>query len=173
MVSNDTLIKLKTLAERGVDGEKENAAALLQKLCEKNNISLDQLESEDLKFRWFKYPRDAQFRKLITQCIYKTMGPGFKAYTIDRKNQVGVECTPAQAIEIQLDYEFYAKHLKNELSRMVSAFIDANHIFPPNAPKGDGSGFDEKDIYLIRGIERRTRVQQIAQNGNSTQEGLC
>ncbi len=39
--------KLHALAERGVGGEKINAEYKLKELCQKHNISLDDLESEE------------------------------------------------------------------------------------------------------------------------------
>ena len=44
------------LAERGVGGEKETAAKMLQRLLEKNGIStLEELEKEEVEYFLFSY----------------------------------------------------------------------------------------------------------------------
>lgn len=48
--------KLQALAERGVGGEKETAAKMLQRLLEKNGIStLEELEKEEVEYFLFSY----------------------------------------------------------------------------------------------------------------------
>jgi hypothetical protein len=67
------LQKLKTLAERGSHGERENAAALLLKLCKKYDMTLDQIESSDERtIRYFKYKNGKVFeRRYVTIPCYK------------------------------------------------------------------------------------------------------
>lgn len=58
--------KLQALAERGVGGEKDTAAKMLQKMLEKNGISsLDELESEKYEYTLFSY-RGKHEIKLLT-----------------------------------------------------------------------------------------------------------
>ncbi len=65
--------KLLALAERGVGGEKDTAAKMLQRMLEKNGIqSLDELESE--KYEYVLFPYNGKYeKKLLKQCIYKVM----------------------------------------------------------------------------------------------------
>lgn len=161
----DTLQKLRILAERGCGGEKDNAEALLKKLCEKHNVFIEDLELKEIEMHWFKFHRQfSAFKKLLYQCIYKTMGDkDYKLYRRGReRGSVGLECTVAQAVEIELDYEFYSKHLEDEISRVTNAFIQVNGIFPPDVKVVETEGKME-DIYLEMGIEKRTRFAQIGQ----------
>lgn len=66
--------KLQALAERGIGGEKETAAKMLQRLLEKNGIStLEELEKEEVEYFLFSYKGRHEI-KLLKQCIYKVLG---------------------------------------------------------------------------------------------------
>lgn len=66
--------KLQALAERGVGGEKETAAKMLQRLLEKNGIStLEELEKEEVEYFLFSYKGRHEI-KLLKQCMYKVLG---------------------------------------------------------------------------------------------------
>ncbi|MFA5378381.1 MAG: hypothetical protein WC455_21685 [Dehalococcoidia bacterium] len=161
------LKKLKALAERGVGGEKENAKRLLENLCNKYQISPDQIESfDEKKMRWFRHQRGRRFKHLLCQCMYKTLGEGAKKYTHGKASEIGVECTAAQGMEIELDYAFYSDALEVEIERLVEMFIQKNDIFPPNCVVSSGNnGLTEEDISLYRGIKKHTRVLKISGNG--------
>ena len=50
----DLAKKLKALADRGVDGEKTNAEAMLNSLMKKHNITIEEIEGEELLDFFFK-----------------------------------------------------------------------------------------------------------------------
>jgi hypothetical protein len=165
------LKKLKALAERGVGGEKENAQMLLERLCDKYQISPDQVESSDeKKLRWFRYRKGPALRKLLAQCIFKTLGKDSKTFghAHTRAREFAAECTAAEGIEIELDYDFYADALQKEMTRMLEMFIQKNSIFPPNVDlDSSGKEISEEDMLLYRSIKKQTRVLRI---GNSPEE---
>jgi hypothetical protein len=161
------LKRLKSLADRGVGGEKENATVLFEKLCKKYQISPEQIESpEEREMRWFKHKRGELFQKLMCQCIYK-IGLGGKAYTHGKNRaEVGIECTTAEAIEIELDYKFYESALEKEMERLYNMFIQKNGMFPRSnkmetTEPSEEKEVTEEDILLYRSIKRQTRVLQI------------
>lgn len=166
------LKRLKALAERGIGGEKENAQRLLDKLCEKYGILPREVEgSDERKLRWFRFRKGAQFRKLLGQCIFKTVGKGRPTYkhTHSRIRELGTECTAAEGIEIELDYDFYADALKEEMTRLVEMFIQKNDLFPPNCDVAKDSCMTEADMLLYRGIKKKSRVLLLDTGGK---EGL-
>lgn len=141
--------KLQALAERGVGGEKETAARKLQELLEKNGISsVEELAQDEYIFTLFSY-NGVLGRKLLSQCIYKVMG-----YDSDRtqykpahtRQKIGVYCTKAQKLEIELEYEFYERLFEEQQELFLSAFIQKQRIFPPDAPVNDAEP-TERDIY--------------------------
>lgn len=159
--------KLQALAERGVGGEKETAAKMLQRLLEKNGIStLEELEKEEAEYFLFSYKGRHEI-KLLKQCIYKVLGysDNTEYYrTRGTRQKIGIYCTKAQRIEIELEFEFYRNVFYEELSVFMDAFIQAQKIFPPDAPHGSFDEFNERDMkiaLMAGGIDKRTRAEMI------------
>lgn len=159
--------KLQALAERGVGGEKETAKEKLQKMLEKHGIhSLEELEQEETEFTLFSYKGEHE-KTLLHQCIYKVMTASNKTDYYKRRGtrqKVGIYCTPAQKIEIELEFEFYRNLFNEQLELFMQAFIQAQRIFPPDAPHGKYDELSERDMkvsFMASGIDRRTRAEMI------------
>lgn len=153
--------KLQALEERGVGGEKTTAQKKLAKLLKDNGInSLDELQKEEYEYTIFSYNGKHEI-KLLRQCMYKVMGAksdrtAYKPY--GRRQKIGIYCTKAQKIEIELEFEFYRNVFYEELSTFMDAFIQAQKIFPEDAPVGDYDEFNERDMkiaFMATGIERQ------------------
>ena len=162
------LQKLKILAERGSPGERDNAKLLLEKLCNKYNVSLDQIESsEKIELRWFRHKSGKLHMTLLNQCIYKVLNREFTGYQRSRgskkTSEIGVECTAPEGIEIELDYAFYAKHFEKETNRLLDMFIQKNNIFRTGGKVSDSkeSKVTEEDILMYQSIKKQTRTLQI------------
>jgi hypothetical protein len=162
--------KLQALAERGVGGEKTTAQKKLAKLLKDNGInSLDELQKEEYEYTIFSYKGKHEI-KLLRQCMYKVMGAksdrtAYKPY--GRRQKIGIYCTKAQKIEIELEFEFYRNVFYEELSTFMDAFIQAQKIFPEDAPVGDYDEFNERDMkiaFMATGIERRSRAAMIEES---------
>ena len=155
----DRLKRLRALAERGVGGEKENAQRILERLCDKYGLDISQLDTEEKKLTWFRYRKGNHFRKLLAQCIVKVCGKGTKLYGHNREatraREYAVECTASEAVEIELDYEFYADALQKELDRLISMFIQKNNIFPKDVTVAEDCELTEEDILLYRSIKHQ------------------
>lgn len=145
--------KLQALAERGVGGEKTTAQKKLAKLLKDNGInSLDELQKEEYEYTIFSYNGKHEI-KLLRQCMYKVMGAksdrtAYKPY--GRRQKIGIYCTKAQKIEIELEFEFYRNVFYEELSTFMDAFIQAQKIFPEDAPvlsRSARAGKSQKSSY--------------------------
>lgn len=152
--------KLQALAEQGVGGEKTTAQKKLAKLLKDNGInSLDELQKEEYEYTIFSYNGKHEI-KLLRQCMYKVMGAksdrtAYKPYGRRQK------------IEIELEFEFYRNVFYEELSTFMDAFIQAQKIFPEDAPVGDYDEFNERDMkiaFMATGIERRSRAAMIEES---------
>lgn len=157
--------KLQALAERGVGGEKETAAHKLQELLEKNGISsVEELAQDQYIFTVFSY-NGVLGRKLLSQCIYKVMG-----YNSNRtqykpphtRQKIGVYCTKAQKLEIELEFEFYERLFEEQQELFLSAFIQKQGIFPPDAPVSDAEP-TERDIRVLSGKEDNREIHSTTQ----------
>lgn len=170
--------KLQALAERGVGGEKETAEKMLQKMLEKNGIrSLDELQSE--KYEYVLFPYNGKYEmKLLKQCIYKVLtAASDRTYyrTKGKRQKLGIYCTKAQKIEIQMEFDFYRKVFYEELDIFISAFINAQSIFPPDAPVGIASSLNERKMKMLRmagEIDKRTRMAMIGDKGGENHKDV-
>ena len=163
--------KLQTLAERGVGGEKETAQRMLDKMLKENGITtLKELENEEYEYTLFSYNGKHEI-KLLRQCMYKVMGADSDRTpyrTKGKRQKLGIYCTPSQKIEIELEFDFYRNVFYEELQTFMDAFIQAQDIFPPDAPQGDGelTEDDIKMLFMAQGIERKQRHEMIESEEN-------
>ena len=74
----------------------------------------------------FRYKTPIE-RKLLLQVIYSVTGRAAYGcvgkYTGRKRKQVGIECTAAERLEIQFDYDFFREALEEEMDRFFSAFL--------------------------------------------------
>lgn len=159
--------KIHALAERGVGGEKETAEKMLRKILENNGISsVEELEKEEIEYKLFSYKGRHEV-ELLKQCMYKVMGAADQLAfykTKGKRQKIGIYCTKAQQIEIELEFEFYRNVFNEELSTFMEAFIQAQKIFPDDAPVSEWDEFSEKDMkiaFMSQGIEKRTRTERL------------
>ena len=75
--------RVQALAERGVAGEQESAAATLDRLMKQYGITEAELEEERREMAWFRYTTPIE-RKLLSQVIYSVTGRA--AYDLNRDN---------------------------------------------------------------------------------------
>ena len=131
----DLLKKLRELSMRGVDGEKENAQKLFDKLSKKYGICEGELNDECINVHKFKYHGEYEER-LLVQVIVKVLNkvPDFYSYTNNltgrkKRTVLGAKCTEAQRIEINFLFDFYNELYKKEMEYFYSAFIQKHRIF--------------------------------------------
>ena len=128
--------KIQALAERGDRGEKESAAALLERLMKQHGITETELEEDRRELAWFRFKTPLE-RRLLNQIIYAVTGRIASGcvgrYTNRTRKMLGIECTAAERLEIKFSFELYNAALKKELERFYSAFVNKNDIFPENA----------------------------------------
>ena len=65
--------RVQALAERGVAGEQESAAATLDRLMKQYGITEAELAEERREMEWFRYKTPIE-RKLLLQVIYSVTG---------------------------------------------------------------------------------------------------
>lgn len=127
------LKKLQALAERGVSGEKEGAQKKLKQLMKKYGIEeadISEDKEEDYDFRY----HDNFERKLLLQLFFKIV-PDYKSHVYVYKSGKGsrstyiIRCTKAQALQLQVEYDFYCELWKEEVNFFMKAFIQKHKIF--------------------------------------------
>lgn len=127
------LKKLQALAERGVGGEKETAKKKLAQLMEKYNIEETDLDEEKMEVHDFRYHNEFE-RRILRQLFYKIV-PDFRKHTYTyrygkgSRSICGIRCTKAQALQIQIEYDFYCGLWGEEVWFFLEAFIQKHRIF--------------------------------------------
>lgn len=165
----ELLKKIKALAERGDRGERKAAQRQLERLMKKYNVLEADLSDEILSIHWFKF-KNKYDRQLLVQVAYKiapdrdafehTMGKG-------KRTEVGVKCTKAEALQIQIEYEFYQRLLKEDMDFFFRAFIHKHEIFNHNPPPTDRAApkLTREELFrmgaMMNGMQDRTLHKMI------------
>ena len=137
MTEKEALLqKIKALADRGEGGERESAAALLEKLMNKYGISEEELNRERAQDYFFPYSQETE-RRLLNQIIYMVTGAGgygcVGSWSGRKRKKIGTTCTAAQKLEIEAYFAFYRAAMEKELEVFYSAFASKNGLYPPDS----------------------------------------
>lgn len=145
-------------------GEKDSATDLINKLKAKYGITDDMIESlndEKRTSHQFRY-QGKEGRKILYHVAYKIIGniDDLVVYTMKRKRQVMmllIECTDAEAIQIQFLYDFYYDLYHKELDLFMTAFINKHNLFGISNGQSGGPDYSDEDIDRIKGIMKNMR----------------
>lgn len=131
----EKLKKLRELALRGVDGEKTQAIAILEKLTQKYGVSMKELDEDIIEDFRFTFHGDKE-KKLLLQITYKVTNETNRFHTLFFTNtrrkcrtECEISCTKAQKIEIEFLFEFYKELWKKEIEALFSAYIQKHQLF--------------------------------------------
>lgn len=154
----ELLKKLQALAERGVGGERETAERKLQQLMKKYGIDEMEFAEDKMEEFEFKYS-NPQEEQLIRQLFFKMFGREWKTksytYRFGKGSRTirGIECTKAEGIQLQIEYEFYKDLWREEMELFWSAFIQKHRIFsirPDDTGDSDEPMTEERMAELMR-----------------------
>ncbi len=148
----ELILKIKALADKGIEGEKENAQKILNSLLKKYNITVESLETEEL--HWCKFDVTKVERRLLDQIAYSVTAD----FDLSIVNGITyLELTKAQEVEVRFKFSFYNNLYKKELELFYHAFIHKNDIYNKD-PKNtvDPNEFTEEEK------ERRRRVKEMS-----------
>ncbi len=133
--SEERLKKIKALALNGIDGEKENAAALLEQLTKKYGIAIGDLDEEKVEAFKIKVRGNEEMR-LLTQIVYKVTNETGNTYRLRYeeskrlcKSYLSVHCTAAEKAEIDVLFAFFKRIWAKDKERLFEAFIHKHRIF--------------------------------------------
>lgn len=144
------LRKLLALADRGEGGEKDNARRMLDKMLERHGLTIDDLVDERREIRWFPLVHKYD-RQLANQILAKVCDTHYPTTwrNKERPKQIGVEVTPAEAIEFELHYETLRKALIEHFDIAYAAFVQANRIYPSTRSDDSDESLSERDMQVV------------------------
>lgn len=155
--------KLKALADRGVDGEKANAADKLVKFMTKHGISLDDIEERKVRERVIKYKTGTSW--LISHIIWSVRNDiKFFGYRGKRTCFV-IYVTDFEFVEIQYMIDLYLKAWKKELTLFQSAFIHKNDLTFTGETSNEGPKRSREEslriVQMMNSIKKESRTKQL------------
>ena len=163
----ELLKKLQALAERGERGERTAARRQLERLMEKYGVQEADISDDALTMHWYRYSNPME-KKLLTQIFYK-VAPKRKTYKIaygeGTRTKAGILCTSAEALQIDVEYDFYKNLWAKELNFFLIAFIQKHQIFDMSPGHETDNTMDRETIMrmsmLIDGMEDATLHKMI------------
>lgn len=129
------LKKLLALAERGVQGEADNARRLLEKLCKEHGVSIEELFDENqVRSYYFKVGRNKIYLELFAQCYYKVANRNRLSYIQLSGGKIAVEMTAIQHAEMVSLFAWHKANFDNDLEEMkrsiLIAYCRKHHLYP-------------------------------------------
>lgn len=156
--------KLKSLADRGIGGEKINAEKMLNDLLKKHNLTIEDIDGEKIDNYFFKVKKEDSdlLHQVIKRVNYdlKLYGeiPAKDVKRLQMDGNYFTKCTASQFLEIKSMFDFYLKAYKQELKIFFSAFITANDLLA-KPPKSEATSINDLSD---EEINRWMRTQQMA-----------
>lgn len=167
MDKKEIILKLKALSERGINGEKENATKLLEKLMNKYGISEEEILEDEIKEVRIELRSDIEVR-LASQILYAFFNNASLYKSHNTRVQYYTQLTSSQEIEFKYMFSIYLEDFKKQQLIFYRAFINKNKIFPKecnriSAEDDEISSEERKEIILSQimaeGIEF-TRIRK-------------
>ena len=127
------LRKLQALAERGYRGEAENAKRLLEKLCKKYGVTLEDVLDQEKTSRYrFKVGRAKIWLDLFIQCFANVTGQKELRYRQATNSEIVVELTAYHYAEIANLFYWHKSNLKKDIEQsqrlVFEAYVRKHHI---------------------------------------------
>lgn len=117
------LLKLYELAKRGVRGEKVNAEVILDKMLKKHGFTLEDINQEIPKKRYYKYSTKMK-KSLITQIICKVTNR-LAIYEHGNYKHLSTEATDYEHVQILELIDFHFKNFEEERKQFIQDFTGA------------------------------------------------
>lgn len=134
------LQKLLTLSRRGIDGEKVNAATMLQKMLKKHSISISEIDSDIRKTRYYHYTTN-ESRKIIGQVLFHVLNTD-KIYVLRSYKDLSADATDYENVLIKEMIDFHLDNFKREKKKLLNDLSEAyvyKHELFSNQPSKKGS----------------------------------
>lgn len=111
----DRIAKIRELATRGIDGEKDAANIALEKLLKKYNINPSQVDEITKKQYFFKYATELDMRLFVQLLNYFFKGVVFQVYKHTfGKREMSIRLEYLDYITISCSYEYFKRHMSQE-----------------------------------------------------------
>lgn len=146
--------KILALVERGVPGEQDNAQRLLDELFAKYNLTMADLEDNPrTPHRFYGTKRKDDLTIAVMCAVLKTSQVHLRS-TKRGEHFLEVECTEAEAVQIQFQVDFYWKALQKEYKVFFHAFIVRNKLYNPNQNVDPDKTYTQEELDYFRKVQQ-------------------
>ena len=150
----EQLRKIQRLAESGVGGELENAKRLLESLCARYKVTVEQIL--DPERRQYRFPKPAAHEwDLFRQCFAFVTQTNTIKYR-KRGRSIWVECSNVEFLDLRACFGHYRALFNKELDDLLLAFAGRYKLFGPDNPNSDQKPMDPaqlaKILAMMKGI---------------------
>lgn len=129
----DKLKKIKELADRGAENERDVALRMLNDMLKKHNMSISDLNESNEIMREFRYSDDDE-KKIIKQVIYSF---SHKQEIFQKANSrvkvIFSKFNNIKYAEAVLKIDFFINAFREEKKLFIRGFINKNDIFPTDS----------------------------------------
>lgn len=163
----ETIRKVKTLADRGVNGERASALAMFIKLCTKHNIDPRRILDDEPKERTIKVK--VKQRQFMGQVIASVLGAVDVYGSRRKKSLLYIECTAMEYALIRETFDFYWDEFERQQAIFYQAFIQKNKLYMKQDSSRSSDEavrrMTEEDIEMfemMNGIKYKTMIKRIS-----------
>ena len=123
----DLINKLRELADRGVDGERENAKRMLSKMVEKYQLTDQELEEDERDWRELTTKGDQDMFFVIVQNVIHKWDNRYRQRKGEQK--IWIYCTKAEQLEIEFKASILIRAYKEQKKILRQAFMMKNKLW--------------------------------------------
>ena len=170
------ILKIKNLAEKGCEKEKETAKKILDELIKKYNIKIEEIEEEKrelyvvntgggIKKRLFLQVYKARYGK--HRDIWETSKVKKKDLKLlddngygDKNPDIIIECTKTEFLEIKTVFELYKQDLKIQMETFFYAYCYKNNLLLRRENEDDGEESEEYIEMARKAMEMSTWIEK-------------
>lgn len=181
--------KVKALATNGMEGEKEAALKLLNDLCKKYGVSLDDLEEGEATHEYWVQVRTS-VSKLFIQCLAHMFGAterfraDFEEFKCNGHREFRLRMTPTEYIEFNVFFEWHRRNYLEEREKMRDLFfkgyISNHNLYPQETDEVFDEAQKDKprmtmdEVIAINQMANlcsdKTFHKQLAENGDKDED---
>lgn len=154
----ELLKKVQALAERGIEGEKENAKEKLKILLAKYNVSLSEIIKNRKTKREFSLKNTGDCAEILLHCILDTE-PKAKVWITPSLRKTTVWLNPQQFITVTEKFKYYWKLYETQKKQFLHAFLVKNNL-------GIDLNVDCSDTMTEQEIDELRKMISAVEKGN-------
>lgn len=143
----EKLLKMQALAEKGYQGEADAAKRMIEILCRKHGVSIEDILSEQVKTQRFEFEigKGKIYKTLFTHCYGKVTNKREMSYYRRSLSKIALDLTPMQYAELSNLFEWHKANFKKDLEQTIDMMVDA-YINKHDLFSSDNSGDTDKEL---------------------------